>query len=301
LTPAARGADHAAVADAAGRMAWEWRATGTVWRVHHDGRVPAEAAERVRALVAADEARWSRFLPGSETARITAAAGTTVAVSDETLDLLAACSAWTQATGGVFQPLVGAALAAWGYSRPAQAGTPHAAERPVGGAVTGEIEIDRAARSVRIPAGAVLDPGGAAKGWIADRAARLLAEAAPGAEALVDAGGDMAAAAGAHEVVVAHAHRPGIVVQVRPGTAIATSGPHVRSWPAGAGRAHHLIDPATGAPGDAATATVLAGTCAEADVWAKVFALRPHLVDGTPLAALVTGPDGDRTSAAWQS
>ena len=293
-------ADHAAVADAPGRTAWEWRATGTVWRVHHDGGVPAAAAERVRALVAADEARWSRFLPGSETRSITAAAGTTVGVSDETLDLLAACRAWTRATGGVFQPLVGAALAAWGYSRPAQARTPHAAERPVSGAVTGEIEIDRAAGGVRIPAGAVLDLGGAAKGWIADRAARLLAEEAPGAAALVDAGGDMAAAAGGHEVVVVHAHRPGIVVHVRPGRAIATSGPHVRSWPAGAGRAHHLIDPSTGAPGDAATATVLAGTCAEADVWAKVFALRPQLVGETPLAVLVTGPGGDRSSAAWR-
>ena len=36
-------------------------------------------------------------------------------VSRETLEVLAACQYWMQRTGGVFQPLVGAVLEAWGY------------------------------------------------------------------------------------------------------------------------------------------------------------------------------------------
>jgi FAD:protein FMN transferase len=292
--------DHAPVADTSGRTTWQWHATGTVWRVHHHGGVDAAAAERVRRLVEADEARWSRFRPESDTARISAAAGTPVAVSEETLALLDACRTWIAQTGGVFQPLVGAMLAAWGYAAPAQAEPPLAAEAPPAEPVAGTVEVDRAAGCARIPAGSTLDLGGVAKGWIADRAARLLAEAAPGAAALVDAGGDMAVAAGVHEIAVVHTGRRPVALCLQPGSAVATSGPHARSWPAGAGRAHHLIDPATGAPGTAAAAaTVIAASCAEADVWAKAFALRPHLVSATPLAALVTGPAGDRTSAAW--
>ena len=291
--------DHAGVPRTSRRSAWEWPATGTIWRVHHDGGVSAALAERVRALVAADEARWSRFRPESETARITAAAGAAIAVSDETLMLLAACAAWVRDTQGVFQPLVGAAVAAWGYAAPAQVRAPAAADPPPAVPVSGAIEIDRDGGCVRIPVGTALDLGGVAKGWMADRAARLLAESAPGAAGLVDAGGDMAVAGGVHDVTVAHRHRPPASVTLRPGTAIATSGPHARSWPVGDRHAHHLIDPATGAPGDAASATVLGPTCAEADVWAKVLALRPGLVTSTRLGALVTSAEGGHASAAW--
>ncbi len=288
------------MADDAQRIAWEWSATGTVWRVHHDGTLTAEDAERARALVAADEARWSRFRADSETTSVTAAAGAFVPVSSATLELLEACRTWVEATGGVFQPLVGAALRAWGYAEPLQSGPP-ASTRPRTAPIVGTIEVDPVRGAVRIPAGTALDLGGIAKGWIADRAARLLAET-DCASVLVDAGGDMVAVAGTHRVEVVHAEHRYASVRLEQGTAIATSGPWARSWvDAGGATAHHLIDPSTGAPGAAVSATVVAPTCAEADVEAKVLALRPERIDGTALAAFVSGPEGERASRSWPS
>src|SRR5581483_4038497 len=97
--------------------AWEWRATGTTWRIHHGGGVSAALAQAVAAAVEHDEARWSRFRAGSEVARINAAGGDWVAVSADTLRILEACTTWARRTDGVFQPLVGGALVAWGYRR----------------------------------------------------------------------------------------------------------------------------------------------------------------------------------------
>jgi len=53
--------------------AWEWRAMGTTWRIFHGGRASQQDADALVALVAADEARWLRFLPGSEVSRLNVA------------------------------------------------------------------------------------------------------------------------------------------------------------------------------------------------------------------------------------
>ena len=62
---------------------------------------------------------------------------------------------------------------------------------------------------------------------------------------------------------------------------------------------HHLIDPATGAPGPLAHATVVANDAAAADVNAKVLALRPDDVHATRYPALVTTPEQTTASACW--
>ena len=98
------------------RPGWRWPATGTTWHVHHSGGVSEAAARAVAAAVEKDEARWSRFRPDSDVSRISRAAGTTVEVHPETVDLLSACRQWTAVTDGVFQPLVGTVLERWGYS-----------------------------------------------------------------------------------------------------------------------------------------------------------------------------------------
>ena len=52
---------------------------------------------------------------------------------------------------------------------------------------------------------------------------------------------------------------------------VATSGTSVHRWPAADGDRHHLIDPRTGRPAvtDVVQATVLAGSAAEAEAFAK--------------------------------
>ena len=81
----------------------------------------------------------------------------------------------------------------------------------------------------------------------------------------MSAGGDLATRG---ELVVALPD--GDTVTLRTG-ALATSGVTTRSWQRNGQRAHHLIDPATGAPADARweTVTVCAATCLGADVAAK--------------------------------
>jgi thiamine biosynthesis lipoprotein len=276
--------------------AWEWSATGTIWRVHHDGSIDASLAEAASRLVAEDERRWSRFLPTSEVSTVTAAAGSWVPVSPETLDLLGAALRWQTQTRGVFDPLVGGPLAAWGYARSLQAAAPGVADSPESAPVIGSPEVDPAASSARIPARATLDVHGIAKGWMADRVARLLAPA--GGRILVDAGGDLLAASDEHLVAVAD--DPGEWIGLAKGEAIATSSSAGRRWRNGDGRAaHHLIDPSTGAPAADASATVIAASAEQADVLAKVLALRPERLDELGVPALVRSVNGVRMSTAW--
>jgi FAD:protein FMN transferase len=149
-----------------------------------------------------------------------------------------------------------------------------------------------------IPAGTALDVGGIGKGWIAARGAALLTRLSDDPALLLDAGGDLVAVTGEHVVVVEGPDET--CVRLGDGQAVATSGYGRRQWVNGDGRsAHHLIDPATGAPGARTHATVLAEGPVAADVMAKVLALRPALVETTSYAALVRTPQGRAASHTW--
>jgi thiamine biosynthesis lipoprotein len=284
--------------------AWEWRATGTTWRIHHGGGVNADLAARAAAAVHADEQRWSRFLPGSEVSRLTALAGAPVPVSEETLDLLEACIAWARRTGEVFQPLVGARLSAWGYRRSLLETPAGTATSPICEPITGRLFVDRERGVASIPAGCALDLGGIAKSWIGRRVADLIAGECNEPSILVDAGGDLAAARGDHLIAVEtplHAEGPPVAhVLLCQGHGVATSGYGRRSWRNGDGRlAHHLIDPDTGSPGVESHATVVATDPVAADVLAKTLALRPERISNMTEAAMVITHRGTRTTPRW--
>jgi thiamine biosynthesis lipoprotein len=280
--------------------AWQWYAMGTTWRIFHDGRAGQHDADAIVAQVAADEQRWSRFRADSELAQLNAAAGTPCRVSPETLELLEACDRWREETDDVFSPLVGGALAAWGYTESrdhSPLGThtsPLSVHVPRDGLV-----FDREYRLARVPPGCLLDLGGIAKMWSAQRAARLLVERCSDPSLLLEAGGDMIAVRGDHVVLV---DAPGDhAIVVREGQGIATSGWSRRNWVNGDGTAaHHLIDPGTGAPGPRVQATVRADDPVEAEIEAKVLALRPLRLLSSRNAALLWD-DGDIVAnEAWE-
>jgi thiamine biosynthesis lipoprotein ApbE len=281
--------------------AWEWHAMGTTWRIFHGGQAVQEDADAVVALVAADEARWSRFLAGSELSRLNAADGTPLRVTPETLELLAACDRWHEATDGAFSPLVGTAMVAWGYSasRDRQALGAERSPGPIAVA-RDHVVFDSERCLARVPRGALLDLGGIAKMWSAARAARVLAERCDDPHLLVEAGGDMVAARGDHTVAV---EAPGDhAIVVREGQGIATSGWSRRHWSNGdGGQAHHLIDPSTGAPGPRVQATVRANDPIEAEIEAKVLALRPHGLTATRNAALLWQGERVLANTAWKA
>jgi FAD:protein FMN transferase len=298
--------------EAAARPAWRWPATGSTWHVHHSGGVDAAAARAAAELVERDEARWSRFRPSSDVSRINRGAGRDVAVTDETLALLAACRTWVERTGGVFQPLVGAVLQSWGYNESMLQRPAGTATSPCDRPVTGAIDVNMAHGTARIPAGTQLDLGGIAKGWMAQRLADMLADHCDDDAMLVDAGGDLVAARGEHVVAV---ERPGFTLPNRPGSpvgatmtrvlvdegeGIATSGCWRRGWVNGDGRAaHHLIDPVAGRPGPRTQATVIAGDAVTADVMAKTLALRPRLIGVAVETAMITAGALTHTTPAW--
>ena len=258
---------------------------GADWRIHHSGGVDGALAQTVAEAIAADEALWSRFLAGSDVTRINRAAGRPVEVAASTFELIAAADAWTTRTAGLFQPLQGVGLAAWGYRRGVGDGAPATAPSHV--PASGRVELDPERRTVAIPTGTALDLGGIGKSAAAVRAGSLLAERSDDPSLIIDAGGDLAIVRGDHRVETATG-----VVAAREGTGVATSSSERRQWTLADGTvAHHLLDPRTGAPGARGTAVVCDTDPVSADVLASCLVLEPSLLATCGAAARID-PDG---------
>ncbi len=241
------------------------------------------------------EGRWSRFRPDSTLCRLNRSDGRPVVVDEATFDLVAtAVGAW-HGTGGRFDPSVLDAVVAAGYDRsfdrlppvPPDGGPsapPGGPPSPSPGCAGIRLDPDRS--SIELPSGVHLDLGGIGKGRAADLVATELVAAGARA-AFVNLGGDLRVvgpleAGRGLQVAVEDPldlERALTTVEVTDG-ALATSSVARRRWVTPTGVAHHLIDPATGAPSDSpvAAVTVLAPETTTAETLAK--------------AALVAGPDG---------
>lgn len=230
--------------------------------------VAADAEQLVRNL----EARLSRFLPDSEVSRLNRE-GTAVVGEDLLLLTGLALEARVE-SGGRFDPTIHQALLAAGYDRSftempddvGAAGPP----RPAGGTVL----IDPPSRTLRLGEGVALDLGGIAKGYTAEMACGVLAEAGP---CLVNAGGDIATR-GVPEAgvwAVAVDTPDGAITVGLAHTGLATTGIDRRRWTAGGAPQHHIIDPASGRParGDILRITVIAGTAIRAETVATALFL----------------------------
>jgi thiamine biosynthesis lipoprotein len=278
---------------------------GTTWRLYHDGGLPQAAAERVAAAVEDDEQRWSRFRPSSELSYLNRCAGIPVAASPETVELLEVCDRFTRETDGLFAPLVGHAVIAWGYELSRDVRQPGTASSPSPAPARRDpLVFDARRRIVEVPRGTLLDLGGIAKTWSAARAAALVARLSPEPSLLVEAGGDLVAARGEHVVAIEDPRGPehpaAAHIRLRESEAVCTSGWSRRHWTNADGtEAHHLIDPRTGRPAPRRQATVISGDPARSEVLAKVLVLDPARIAGLPEAALVADADGVRSSAAW--
>ena len=287
------------------RPAFAWRAMGTTWRIFHAGGLSAEAAGQVAATVEEDEQRWSRFRPTSELSHLNRCAGIPVEASPETVELLVVCDRFTRETDGLFAPLVGAAMAAWGYEVSKDERAPGTAASPAAEPVRCDPLVFDARRNlVEVPGGALLDLGGIAKAWSCARAAAVAARLSDEPSLLLEAGGDLVAARGDHVVAIEDPrgpdHPPTTGVLLREGHAICTSGWSRRHWTNADGiEAHHLIDAATGLPAPRRQATVISDEPARSEVLAKVLVLRPERIATTPEAAQVGDAGGMRATTAW--
>jgi len=267
-----------------------------------------EALELLARELRAIDAACSRFREDSEVTRLARSGGRWVAASPLLREALAAGIEAAAATHGDVDPTVGGSLQALGWDADFSvvvSRTEPAPFRLVPAAGWRRIEIDDDGGRVRVPAGVAVDLGATAKALAADRAARA-AHAATGVGVLVNLGGDLAVAGAAPTdgwaIRVTDDHRAasdadGQTVAIASG-GLATSSTAVRRWRAGAGSAHHIVDPRTGRPAAEVwrTVSVHAASCVAANTASTAAIVRgagaPHWLHGLGLAARLVRPDG---------
>ena len=234
------------------------------------------------------EAKWSRFRPTSDVARLNADRGRSVPVSDDTVLLIERSTTAWAITSGAFDPTIHDALVRWGYDRDLAevrpVPTPPACE-PASGPEA--IRVDRATGTACLGATSGFDAGGIGKGLAADVVATEL----------VDLGADAAVVDLCGDVRVVDPEGSGWCIAVEDpldpdrdlvrltltGGGMASSSDRRRRWSAGPSEAHHLIDPRTGSPaeGHLAGVTVLAG-----EAWWAEALTKAVLVGGLPVEHL---------------
>jgi FAD:protein FMN transferase len=253
--------------------AWLWQA---------DAAAAQRALREVEQFFHAAHARFTRFETNSELSMLNASAGKPFAASPQMFEVVELAVKFSTLTDGWFNPTIIGALEAAGYDQTFDAikearDQPPTASSPV--SAVSAIALDARQRTITLPKGVRIDLGGIAKGWAVQKAAQQLAIYGP---CLVDAGGDMmtfGAVPGTRHwsIEIADPFDPenDVMTLNVHDQAVATSGIDRRRWQRNGVWQHHLIDPHTGQPSesDLLTATIIAPTTVEAEVYAKTVFL----------------------------
>ena len=234
----------------------------------------------VRAEVDACDRACSRFQDDSELSRINSGERLP-AVSEWLCDATATALDAARATDGLVDPTIGQCLIDLGYDRTFDLIDPSTPLVVTATHVPAwrQVNVDRAARRVTVPARVRLDLGATAKALCADRAAAHAARLT-GTGVLISLGGDIAVAgpapAGGWVVRVTDrsdadpagpgTREPGQTVSISVG-GLATSGTAARRWARAGAVVHHLVDPRTGRPAAETwrTVSVAAPSCVAAN------------------------------------
>lgn len=249
---------------------------------------PAAAFADVEAVFAAVQTQCTRFDDTSDLMRANAAGDEWYRVGTYCFAAVAAAARAHLMTGGVFDPRVLRTLCALGYDRSqpfasgdldlaATASADPTPARPERAVWAPGLDADRC--SVRIGPDPI-DLGGIGKGLAVRWAAQRLAETS--AAFILEAGGDCYLAGDGPEghgwnVAVEDplgGSSPAAVLAVRD-AACATSSIRLRKWTVDGKKAHHIVDPRTGAPGGEGllSVTVVGADPADAEVWSKTLFL----------------------------
>ena len=237
------------------------------------------AKTAVDQVVRAVDLAASRFREDSELSRLNATPDRDVACSPLLTSLIAAALRAARLTGGAVDPTIGSAIKLAGYNTDfAQVAADGVAINLVVSRIPGwqAIAFNEASRTVRVPRGVEIDLGATAKAMASDLAAAAALARIGDGGVLVSLAGDIAVAGEppaegwliqASEDSGAPIEQGEETIGIRSG-GIATSSTTVRRWIRGGVALHHIIDPATGLPSDGPwrTATVVAGTCVDANI-----------------------------------
>ena len=241
----------------------------------------------VRQFINSNEQRFTRFTETSELAELNRSAGRWFEASADMFEVMQLAQQLAAETRGLFNPAVLQALKHAGYDRSMDDIRSDALKIEVDEADDGltskvpdfqQIKLDPTTKSIFLPKGMQVDLGGIAKGWIAEQAARRLAEVSEACA--VSAGGDMylvnlPGGEADWEIGLEDPLQPEqnlAILHVMPG-AVATSSISKRKWQHYGRLQHHLIDPRSGLPAQTEwlSTTVWAEHAVEAEVYAKAL------------------------------
>ncbi len=230
----------------------------------------AAAAERAFGWFHEVESRCSRFDPDSELRRLSARPGEPVEVSTLLFEAVRFALDVARASGGAFDPTVGARMEARGFHRNHRTGrSDPSGIGDAAGASWRDVALDGQGRTITLQRPLLLDLGAVAKGLAIDLAMRELG----GFEGCaIDAGGDVAVRGVNGEgapwrIGIRHPRRPDALCAVvgLGDAAICTSGDYERRSP-GPDQGSHLLDPRSGRPVDGvASCSVVAPNAMLAD------------------------------------
>lgn len=288
---------------------------GTSWSARlggGDGAVARAVVELTLDRIVREMSQWE---PGSSLSRFNrAGAGHAQVLEPDFATVIADALAIAAASGGAFDPAMGALSELWGFGAagpraapPADAEIAAAVARSGRDALTWDAGARRLAKSRPV----ALDLAGIAKGHAVDAVADALT-AAGWTSLLVEIGGEFAGRGVKPDgqpwwvdVEPAPAAAAAPLRIAASNVAVATSGDYRRGFTAGGRRFAHTLDPRTGRPVTHGTrsVTVVADRCATADAWATALTVLPPdaaiaLANAEGLAARIVTDDGERLSTA---
>jgi len=221
------------------------------------GRRPEAALEAAYAEVRRLELLFSRFLAESEVCGINERAGKAlVAVSPDTMHVLKEAIAAGRRSEGLFDVTIAPLMNLWDFT--------HASASPSQAAIDSVLPLvdyrqvvvdEKTGRAGLGKPGMVLDLGGLAKGYAADRAKQVLLDCDI-QSAYINLGGNVVLVGAkpdgsAWKVGIRHPRIPNALVGAisAEGSSVVTSGDYERFFIDEQGeRQHHIVDPRTGRP-----------------------------------------------------
>lgn len=235
-------------------------------------KVAFKEIERVNHLL-------NNYDPKSEISKINSAAGlNAVSISPETLEAIAGAKYYGDLSDGALDITIGPLLKLWGFtqeepgvqSEPPLSSTVDQTKQLVDYRL---IHLDIIKGTVKLPKrGMWIDAGSFTKGYVVDRAARVLKKQGV-TQALITAGGTILALGNkcggrSWQVGIRHPREEGKLLGSIPleNQAISTSGDYERFYHHGGRRICHIIDPRSGQPvADVQGVSVIAPTALASD------------------------------------
>ena len=222
------------------------------------------------------EQMLSRTIEGSDVWRINHAEGKPVEVSGETVEILRCAGEISDRSGGSFDVTIAPVSTLWDF-KTGEAVLPDAEKLARAVTMVDYTQVELEGNTVTIPAGMMIDLGGIAKGYIADRIKEWLEERGV-RHAILSFGGNIVAIGRKPDgndwkVGIQDIDQPTgyyMLVAKNAGGSTVTSGIYERGFDLDGIRYHHLLDPKTGWPAqnELASVTILSDSSMEGDALA---------------------------------